>query len=335
MRCGGFSCPLRRTGGRCWCGRTAATTKAPPWGWWGWRPTFYNNTTTARSTYSEGATWDDLAGDGHTFRIPNDEAMVLEVVVLPAGIPITRQPAVPGGVSAPVAYRAQDLAGTAEIAEDGWLRPFGGQVADWDFEFRPLEPPRPITHRYTDFDQVKTILRASPTRTAGFDANFTDRLNACIASAERRIDAFCGRRFDRSAQASRTFRVNTPVAIDIDDVDLAHSVAITDPNKGQIEATDFRIWRTNVSYNVGRYVEPVRRNWSPRIGYDITVSANFGWPQVPDEVVDYAGRLAAAIFDSDAAASGLIGTSDGMAYGRTPGKDIASQLGHLRRMPVG
>ena len=295
----------------------------------------YNVTTTARSTYNVGAVWDELAGDGHQFRIPNNEEIRIDVGVLRAGPAIVRGTAVPAGRNRPVTLQGRDIAGSVEIAEDGWLRPYGNQVNDWDFEFRPLQRPAEIVHRYTNVEAVKTILRANPTRQAGFDANFTDRLNACISSAERRIEAFCGRQFVASQSATRSFRVDTPVLIDCDDIDLSQPVTVAGGELGQVPVTRWRVERQFVSYNVGRYVEPDRRYWSPRIGSDIMVTAHFGWPEVPAEVVDYAGRYAAAIFDSDAATAGLIGIGDGMAYGRTPGKDMKTQLGHLRRVPVG
>ena len=295
----------------------------------------YNATTTLRSTYNVGAVWDELAGDGHLFRIPNNEEIRIDIGVLRAGQTITRGTPVPSGRNQPVNLPARDIAGTVEIAEDGWLRPLGNQVNDWDFEFRPVERPVQIVHRYTDVEAVKTILRANPTRQAGFDAHFTSRLNACISSAERKIESFCGRQFTASQQATRSFRVATPVLIECDDIDLRQPVSISTTDNGDVDADGFRMVRTFISYNVGRFVEPVRRNWTPVVDTDIMVTAHFGWPEIPAEVTDYAGRLAAAIFDSDAAQSGLIGIGDGMAYGRTPGKDIKTQLGHLRKVPVG
>ena len=295
----------------------------------------YNTTTTDRSTYSVGAVWSELSGDGQTFSIVNNEEMRIDIGVLRAGVSVTRGTAVPAGRSAPVSLAGRDVAGSVEIAEDGWLRPIGNQVNDWDFEFRPLETPRAVTHRYTDVEAVKTILRANPTRQAGFDANFTDRLNACISSAERKIEAYCGRQFTASQSATRSFRVSTPVVIDCDDIDLSQSVTVSTGDNGQVAVSRWRVKRAFTAYNVGRYVEPDRRYWVPRIGTDIMVTAHFGWPEIPPEVVDYAGRYAAAIFDADAATAGLIGIGDGMAYGRTPGKDMKSALGHLRRVPVG
>ena len=253
-----------------------------------------------------------------------------------AGQSITRGPAVPSGRPAPVVLAGRDIAGSAEVAEDGWLRPYGNQVNDWDFEFRPLQVPQAVAHRYTSFETVETILRAAPGREAGFKANFTDRLNACISAAEARIDREMGRQFTLSAQDTRTFRINTPLVIEVDDIDLAHPVSISYEGR-PVAATQYHIRNSVKSYNVGYFVRPARRSlfryqdWQPRIGYNIEVSARFGWPSIPAEVADYAGRLAAAIFDSDSARAGLVGIGDGMAYGRTPGKDLWMNLRHLQR----
>ena len=294
--------------------------------------TLRNTTSNPGGVVLLGADWSELAGNGQTFQWSTGQEIDIQVYARLVGR-FTR------GTSVPSASPQEPITGTPiavfEIGEDGWLRPDFRQTNDWYVSFRSLDTPRDQTFRYTSFDVVKTILRASPTRKAGFDANFTDRLNQCIYSAEARIDAFCGRSFNPSAQASRSFKIRSPVLIEVDDVDTNHPVALSYDGR-TVSARLFRVVSVLTGHSVGQYVEPVNEGfrltrWYPEAGRTLTVNARFGWPSVPAEITDYAGRLAAAIFDADAAASGLIGTSDGMAYGRTPGKDMKQAIGHLRK----
>ena len=293
-----------------------------------------------------GAVWADLAGNGQTFTWTTDQQINLQVFARTVGA-WPRANSQPGDATQkPVEDgRGNILAATFEVGEDGWLRPDFTQHNDWYVSVRTVDAPRAVAHRYTSFEAVKTILRSNPTRQAGFEANFTDRLNECISSAERKIDAFCGRTFTASVSGTRSYQVATPVVIETDDIDLSAAVAVAyGAGTGTSRAVDsahYQIRRSFASYDVGWQILPDRnRNWNrngwyPRRGSTVSVTAHFGWPQVPDEVADYAGRLAAAIFDSDAARAGLIGLEGGLAYGRTPGKDMKMALGHLRKIPVG
>ena len=294
--------------------------------------TLRNTTSNPGGILLVGADWSELAGNGQTFRWQTNQEIDLQVFARQVG-------AWPRGTSVPAASSQEPITGTPvatfQIGEDGWLRPDFRQTNDWYVSFRTLDTPREQTFRYTSFEAVKVILRASPTRKAGFDANFTDRLNQCIYSAEARIDAFCGRTFNPSAQATRSFDIDTPLLIEVDDVDTSHPVSLSYDGR-TVASSQYRVVSSKTGYAVGQYVKPVKTGfrltrWYPEEGKQIMLSARFGWPQVPAEITDYAGRLAAAIFDADAAASGLIGTSDGMAYGRTPGKDMSRVIGHLKK----
>ena len=262
-----------------------------------------------------GADWSELAGNGQTFQWSTGQEIDIQIFARLVG-------AFSRGTSVPAASAQEPITGlspiaTFEIGEDGWLRPDFSQSNDWYVSFRTLEQPRDQDFKYTSFDVVKTILRANPGRQGGFDANFTARLNQCIHSAEARIEAFCGRTFTAPVQASRTFQVRTPKKIQIDDVDVSQPVSLTYDDR-TISVSQYRIVQVG-NRPVGQYVEPVddgsRRltRWWPQAGRQITLAARFGWPQVPPEVTDYAGRLAAAIFDADAALSGMIATGDALA----------------------
>ena len=115
-------------------------------------------------------------------------------------------------------------------------------------------------------DRLRVILRAATNREAGWHASFAVRADDCIASAERRIDAFCGRTFDRAAQATRSFRVSNAYAVQLDDIDLSQPVSVTHTRAGQtttgaasaLAAGTYTIRRSVTSYNVGRWLIPDR-----------------------------------------------------------------------------
>ena len=298
-----------------------------------------NTTSNPAGVLFLGADWSELQGDGQTFEWDTNQEIDLQVFGRVVGA-WTRTASVPAAsTQEPIASGGGNtLAATFEIGEDGWLRPDFTQGNDFYVSFRSLSVPTAVVHRYTDSDRLRVILRAATNREAGWHASFAVRADDCIASAERRIDAFCGRTFDRSVQATRSFRVSNAYAIQLDDIDLSQPVSVTRTRAGQtgtagtadVTAGTYTIRRSVTAYNVGRWLIPDRRNFYPQAGDALNVTAHFGWPQVPDEVRDYAGRLAAEIFQFDAARSGLVGMGDGVAYGSSPGKHIALALRHLK-----
>ena len=284
-----------------------------------------------------GADWDELQGDGQQFSWDTSQEVDLQVLGRVTG-PFARGMSVPAASpQEPVnAGGGTSLAATFQIGEDGWLRPDFTQGNDFYVSFRTVEPPSVVSHRYTDVERVRTILRAAENREAGWHSNFAGRVDDCISSAEQRIDAYCGRRFDRSAAAVRTFEVHNAVAVQLDDIDLGQPVSVRWLRRGrtgaagsQVAAGNYTI-RRMTGYDVGRFLLPRRSVWYPQAGDRLEVSAHFGWPQVPAEVRDYAGRLASEIFNFDSATAGLVGTGDGAMYGATPGKHIGLALRHLK-----
>ena len=293
-----------------------------------------NVTSNPSGVLNIGADWNDLQGDGQQFSWTTSQQIAIQIIGRNTGA-WTRSTSVPASSGQkPVSITAgQPLAGAFFIGSDGWLRPDFRQQNDFYVSFRTLEVPRQVSHRYTDLDKVKTILRAAQNREAGFDANFEERLNDCISSAEARIDAYCGRQFTASALDTRSFRVSSAVAIQTDDIDLSQTISITHRNR--IVPVANYSFRRMIGYNVGRMLVPDRRNWYPQQTDQISVQAHFGWPEVPYEVRDYAGRLSAEIFQFDRLQSGLLTMDGGAVYGSQPGRHIATALKHLKAKNIG
>ena len=294
----------------------------------------YNVTSTARSTYNVGAIWTELAGDGVTFNVANDEEMRLDVGVLRAGQPVTRGTSVPSAATTePVTLPGRDIAGSAEIAEDGWLRPIGNQVDDWDFSFRPLVPPADgYQPRYTSRAEVETIFRAAQDRHSGWEANFAERLIVAIETAEVGIDQYCGRRFGTPTAGTRTFRARGSSTLIVDDF-TSTTITIT-----PLDATgaDQAVVNSDYYYvdgpfsNDGIYniIRPTSGHWlAKHCRYQI--AATFGFP-VPAPVRNYAGKYAAEILRADAMRAGMLESQGIAQFGRQPGRDIANYLAQYR-----
>ena len=282
-----------------------------------------------------GAVWNQLQGDGVRFEWPTTAVVQLQIFGRVVGAWNTQPGVGPNAMDAPEDNPpGQPKAYELDVGEDGWLRPASLQDNNFYFSMRQMDVPRAVSHRYTDIDRVKVILRSVKNREAGFDANFEGRLNDAISSAEKRIDAYCGRSFDRAATVTRNYVVRNPNILLVDDFHFGTHVTISEGRETR-SGEDYEIRRALVGYNVANSITPLRRKWRPRVGDRIAVTADFGWPEVPAEVVDYAGRLASEIFKFDSAQAGLISTGDGAGYGSTPGKHIGLALRHLRRGMVG
>ena len=288
---------------------------------------------------SIGATWQQLQGDGQRFELPSGLVFNLHIYGRVLGPWLTEAPT-PDGSSAFRPPRdvppGQPDAYQLEIGTDGWLRPASAQNNDFYFSMRTVDVPRAVTHRYTDIERVKVILRSVKNREAGFDANFEGRLNDAIASAEKRIDAYCGRTFDRAVTQTRNYRVRNRNIILTDDFNFGSHVEIHEADsRDPVNRAHFDVRRWSVGYNVARTILPRLRDWKPQAGDLVSVTADFGWPEIPAEVVDYAGRLASEIFKFDSAQAGLMSVGGDTAYGATPGRHIRLALGHLRAGRVG
>ena len=287
----------------------------------------------ARTVYSAGATWADLVGDGKIFNITTNEEIRLDVCAQRSGQPLTRTTAVPPSTLQPVTIQASDVAGSFEIAEDGWLRPLGNQVSDWHLDLRDLEVPHTgYQGRYTNRDEVRVILRAPTNQSAGFYSNFGDRLDTVIEAAEMKIDSYCGRTFGDAAASTKLYVAEGSSALKIDDFVVPdpanHNVVIT-IGQNTINSDNYIFGGTNsmVRNNIYNMIYPVSY-WLYK-GAQVTVRADYGYP-VPADVKSYAGKLAADMLRYDAMRAGMMESGDNMAYAKMPGKDIQYFLGRYR-----
>lgn len=130
------------------------------------------------------------------------------------------------------------------------------------------------------------------------DTDDDSRLEAAISSASRQIDAHCGRRFWQDSEVvARTYAAGDAVKLCTDDISTATGliVAIDDDDDGVYETeltitTDFVLGPLNAALE-----SPVRPfdeihlvdnyRWPMMRRPGVQVTAKFGWPAIPDDVV--------------------------------------------------
>ena len=173
-----------------------------------------------------------------------------------------------------------------------------------------------------------------------------DFLNLAIDSAEESIDDLCGRVFTAAGSASaRTYRAQ-PYLVVTDDVStLTGLVVKTDTNgDGTFDTTwassDYQVEPLN-NLTKGRSVNNLRAVGSytfPVFGdglASVEVTADWGWPAVPDSIKQSALMLAARLYSRKASPMGVIGVGDfGPVRVSRSDPDIAHLLMDYRRAGV-
>jgi len=173
-----------------------------------------------------------------------------------------------------------------------------------------------------------------------------DFLNLAIDSAEESIDDLCGRVFTAAGSASaRTYRAQ-PYLVVTDDVStLTGLVVKTDTNgDGTFDTTwassDYQVEPLN-NLTKGRSVNNLRAVGSytfPVYGdglASVEVTADWGWPAVPDSIKQSALMLAARLYSRKASPMGVIGVGDfGPVRVSRSDPDIAHLLMDYRRAGV-
>jgi len=171
-------------------------------------------------------------------------------------------------------------------------------------------------------------------------------LNLAIDSAEESIDDLCGRVFTAAGSASaRTYRAQ-PYLVVTDDVStLTGLVVKTDTSgDGSFDTTwassDYQVEPLN-NLTKGRGVNNIRAVGSqtfPVYGdglASVEVTADWGWPAVPDSIKQSALMLASRLYGRKASPMGVIGVGDfGPVRISRSDPDIAHLLMDYRRAGV-
>ena len=173
-----------------------------------------------------------------------------------------------------------------------------------------------------------------------------DFLNLAIDSAEESIADLCGRVFTAAGSASaRTYRAQPYLAVTDDVSTLTGLVVKTDTSgDGTFDttwaSTDYQVEPLN-NLTKGRSVNNLRAVGSytfPVYGdglASVEVTADWGWPAVPDSIKQATLMLAARLYSRKASPMGVIGVGDfGPVRVSRSDPDIAHLLMDYRRAGV-
>lgn len=209
--------------------------------------------------------------------------------------------------------------------------------------------PVTITHGYTDLTTLKAYLGITV-------STLDDQLSMAINSASRSIDNYCQRRFwlDSTA-AARTFVPQSLTFIDFDD-DIGSTsgliIKIDAAGDGTYETTwavsDYQLLPVNAP-NAFPEAEPwsairavgsktfpwLVNTWLTRLDR-VQITALWGWPAIPDTVVQACLIKAARLFHRKDSPQGVAGFGDFGPVRLAKGEDgdVMSLLNPYRRVPV-
>lgn len=170
-------------------------------------------------------------------------------------------------------------------------------------------------YTYTDRDTVKSALG----KTTADDRD--DLIDAAIAAASRQIDQRCGRYFYADDAASaRTFRARGRLTMDgcdwvLEVDDFASDDSIVVETSYGVAGT----WSTVSTYELGPdNADAVWRPWTQIRGSagwviqhgKVRVTAQWGWPAIPDEITQAATLLAARLYRRKDSPQGVIASAD-------------------------
>lgn len=182
----------------------------------------------------------------------------------------------------------------------------------------------PLTNAYTDLATVKSYLGVA---VSTYDTQLTMAVNA----ASRSIDNYCHRRFWLDpTPVARTFAVTGPLELELDNDgigDTAGLVVKTDPaGDGTYGTTwaagDYQLLPVNAAYAspepqpwtaiqaVGIRIFPTYVTGYLRRVDRVQITARWGWPAVPDAVVQACLIKASSLFHRKDSPQGIAGFGD-------------------------
>ena len=301
---------------------------------------------------AQGATWNDLARPVRFDWAAYGREVDLRFYGRTSGV-WGRSAGVPAGQPRQVSGGAE--AARFEVGEDGLLRPLSFGQTDWKVEDRPAVQPSAPALRYTTIEAVKGLLKAPAGREAAVwqSGGYDTRIAGCVRAAEQRIDSHCGRVFDLAAAAAsaRVYRRRTETvvtddfvgeaAVSVGGADLPGAVWSKQPvsasYRGVYQAV--RLHAPNLTpdqmHGFDLDLDPGRADvgWHRGPLPDVTVSARWGWPRVPDDITYVAGLLALRLFRRpDEAALGVMNTAGGPAWVSRFDPDVEALLAPFTKL---
>lgn len=171
-----------------------------------------------------------------------------------------------------------------------------------------------MANEYTNLPLLKSYVN----ETTG---NLDSLLQQCLTSASRAIDSYCGRRFYADTNASaRTYRLPDRVVCDpdgelliVDDISTTTGLVV--------EVGSGSSWSTVTDYDTApenalaqgkpiTYLHRQYNTWASSARATVRVTAKWGYPAVPDEVLQATLIQAARLFKRKDSVGGMTGNDD-------------------------
>jgi len=202
-----------------------------------------------------------------------------------------------------------------------------------------------ITNGYATRNQIKAALRIGTADTVD-----DDLIDNCAGAASRLIDGYCNRKFWAVGSAtSRVYQADNEFYCNIDDISGTAIILKTSSFPGNgfdvtWTVTDYQLEPLNAnldgltwSYDkiraVGDYLFPtVNANYGEQALVQVT--ANFGWPSVPEPVTQATIIQASRLFKRYDSPLGVAGFGDmgAIRVSRALDPDVAQLVEPYRRM---
>lgn len=201
-----------------------------------------------------------------------------------------------------------------------------------------------ITNGYVTLSELKAYLDIP-----NADTTEDGLLEQIVEAASRSIDRIAGRRFYLDANASaRYYRTRDPYSLLVDDIGSTTDLAVALDTSGggtyptaAVYQTDFIVEPLNAAASgrpwtlltmVGAYLFPWPVNGRP----GVRVTAKWGWPTVPDDIVEATLILCADLYKRKSSVGGVLGLSEMGAIRMSPlGRDISAMVRAYRREVLG
>lgn len=195
------------------------------------------------------------------------------------------------------------------------------------------------TTTYVDLPTLKDHLKIS-------DTSDDTKLTRVITSASRGIDKFTGRRFwIDDAPSARVYRPGRRVVWDrdgqllmVDDIASVSGLVVESGTTGSWTAiTDYEVMPENALAD-GRPITSLLRLawWFGGYGLRLRVTAIWGWPAVPAEVIEATLIQAARLYRRKDSPEGVLGSADwgAIRVGRID-PDVQANIAHLCNPGIG
>jgi hypothetical protein len=176
----------------------------------------------------------------------------------------------------------------------------------------------------------------------------TTSIEKGIEAASRSIDRIANRRFYQDAAASaRLYRPSDFYKLIVDDISTTSSLVVS------LDATGQGSYTENLTINTDYILDPVNApskgrpftmvtlvgptTWPYPTNYrpTVQVSARWGWPSIPDDIVEATLILSADYMKRASSVGGVVGLSELGAIRMSPlGRDIAAIVRAYRRETI-